>query len=322
METGLVLPTAAGIMNNQTALQKADLSVSDLTAGGLLQPAQAQRFIRIFIKEAVIGRIATVTPMRAPKQLIEKSRFNSRILRAGSEATALGLGDRSKLDLSKVELDAQLFKAEVRLSNEVLEDSIERGDLRNTVMQQMGESIARDMDEISVQGDTTSGDSFLASFDGMLAQATSNTVDATLATANKTILRDMIKTMPSEFLRNRQQLRFLTSVDADIDYRDSLSDRGTMLGDAFTAENRMAGYSGIGMLPVPLFPENLGVGSNTTNIILTDPKNINIGVWRNIRLESDKLVSEGVLIIVATLRFDMKYTEELAVVKAINVKVS
>ena len=34
-----------------------------------------------------------------------------------------------------------------------------------------------------------------------------------------------------------------------------------------------------------------------------------------------ELESEGVLIIVATLRFDVKYAEETAVVKAINVKV-
>jgi hypothetical protein len=73
---------------------------------------------------------------------------------------------------------------------------------------------------------------------------------------------------------------------------------------------------------VPLFPENLGTGSNCTNILLTDPKNINIGVWRNIRIETDKDISEGVLIIVATLRFDVKYAEETAVVKAINTKVA
>jgi hypothetical protein len=72
---------------------------------------------------------------------------------------------------------------------------------------------------------------------------------------------------------------------------------------------------------VPLFPENLGPGNNATSILLTDPKNINIGIWRNIRVETDKLVSEGVLIIVATLRFDVKFAEESAVVKAINVKV-
>lgn len=315
--------TAAGITDNRTLLQKAELTLGDLlVGGGLLQPAQAQRFMRIMIDESVILNQATVTPMRAPKQLIEKIRFASRILRAGSEATALSSADRSKPDLTKVELDAKLFKAEVRLDNEVLEDSIERGELRQTIMTLMGESIARDMDEVIVKGDTASADTFLAQMDGILKQATSNIVDATLSTMQKGIMRDMLKSMPSEFLRNKRSMRFYTSDDAELDYRDSVADRQTGLGDALLERDVPVTYSGIPLVAVPLFPDNLGVGNNTTNVILTDPKNINVGIWRNIRIETDKLVSEGVLLIVATLRFDVKYAEETAVVKAINVKVS
>jgi len=112
------------ITDNRTILQKADLALSDLlTGGGLLQPAQAAKFIRLLIDQSVIMPASTVVPMRSPKQLVEKSRFGSRVLRAGAEATALPAGDRVKPDLTKVELDAQLFKAEVRLDNEVLDPS-------------------------------------------------------------------------------------------------------------------------------------------------------------------------------------------------------
>jgi HK97 family phage major capsid protein len=311
------------VTDNRTLLEKADLALSDLTTGGgLLQPAQAQKFMRILIKEARLMGISTVVPMRSPKQLIEKIRFNGRVLRAGQEATALPVGERSKPDLSKVELDAKLFKAEVRLDNEVLEDSIERAQLRTTIMQIMGEAIARDMEEVAVNGDTTSGDTFLAQFDGILAQATSNVVDASSATLNKTIFRDMLKAMPSEFLRDKGRMKFMTSVDAEIDYRDALADRATVLGDKFLEQEAPVNFSGIPVMDLQLFPEDLGGGSDTTNVIFCDPKNINWGVWRRIRIETDKLVSEGVLLIVATMRFDVKYAEELAVVKAINVKVT
>ena len=311
------------VYDNRTILEKADLALADLTAGGgLLQPAQAQKFIRILIQESVVLKMSTVVPMRSPKQLIEKIRFGGRILRAGTEATALAAGDRVKPDLGSVELDAQLFKAEVRLNNEVLEDSIERGALRQTIMQLMGESISRDMDEVIVQGDTASGDAFLAKLDGILKQATSNVVDAAGATTNKTIFKDMLKAMPSEFLRNRKQLRYMTSVDSEIDYRDSLAERATVVGDKFLEQDAPVAYSGIPVVDVPLFPENLGVGNDSTNVLLTDPKNVNVGIWRNIRLETDKDISEGVLIIVATMRFDVKYAEETAAVKSINVKVA
>lgn len=310
------------VMNNRTILEKADLALADLTTdGGVLQPAQAQRFIRILIDKSVIMGQATVTPMRSPKQLIEKIRFASRILRAGSEATALPAGDRSKPDLSKVELDAQLFKAEVRLSDEVLEDSIERDALKNTIMQLMSESIARDMDEVIVQGDTASADNFLAQFDGMLKSATSNVVVGGGVAINKGMFKNMLKTMPSEFLRRKSDMKYLTSVDARIDYADAVADRATALGDKSLENDTDPRYSGIPILDVPLFPENLGGGTDETNIILTDPKNINVGIWRRIKLETDKLVSEGVLLIVATMRFDFKYQEETAVVKTTGVKV-
>ena len=313
----------AGLLDNRTILQKADLALSDLTiGGGLLQPAQAQKFMRILINEAVVLKQATVVPMRSPKQLIEKIRFANRILRSGSEAVALAQADRAVPNLGKVELDAQLFKAEVRLNNEVHEDSIERGQLRQTIMQLMAEAIARDVDEVIIQGDRTSSDPFLAKLDGVLKQASSNIVDAQNQTANKGVFRDMLKTLPHPFVKNKKLLRFFTSVNAEIDYKDSLSERATAGGDKYIEDDVPATYSGVPVLDVPMFPENLGPAANTTAILLTDPKNINVGIWRNIRVEVDKIVTDGVLVIVATLRFDVRYAEETAVVRAVNVKVS
>lgn len=315
------MSNGTGIIDNRSVLEKADLALADLLTGGLLQPAQAMKFMRILIKESKILSLATVVPMRAPKQLVEKIRFGSRVLRAGQEATALPVGDRVKPDLGKVELDAQLFKAEVRMSNEVLEDSIERGDLRQTIMQILGDAIARDMDEVIINGNTGSSDAFLAKLNGLIVQASTNQLNALDTKLNKSILRDAVKLMPSEFLRNPADLRFLTSVDAELDYRDSLADRSTALGDKFIEQAEPVQYGGIKVLPVPMFPENVGTGTHCTNILLTDPKNINVGIWRQIRIETDKLIGEGVLQIVATLRFDVKFAEETAVVKVNNVKV-
>lgn len=311
------------VTDNKVMLRKADLALSDLTTGGgLLQPAQAARFMRIMIDEAVIMKMATVVPMRSPKQLIEKIRFASRVLRPGQEATALAAADRSKPDLTKVELDAKLYRAEVHLSDEVLEDSIERAQFRQTVMQLMAERIALDADELIANGDTGSADAFLATLDGIRTQATSNVVNAGGATTNKTIFRDMEKTMPSEFLRNRTAMRFLTSMDSASDYRNALADRGTVLGDRMLEADAPIMWSGLRIMTVPVFPENLGVATNETEMLMTDPKNINVGIWRRIKVETDKEISEGVLKIVATMRMDVKYAEETAVVKSVGVRTS
>jgi len=308
-------------MSNRTILEKADLALADLTAGGgILKPAQAQKFMRLLVKQSVLMKLATVVPMQSPKQQISKIKFGSRILRPGAEATALGAGDRVKPDLSQVELDAKLFKAEVRLSDETLEDSIERGELRQTIMEMMAEAISRDMEEVIVAGDTGSADPFLAVMDGVLAQATSNVVDAAGNPISKNLLRDMLKTLPSEHLRDKKAMRFLTSVDADLDYRNTLAERATAVGDKFLEGDSPVLYSGVPVQPVPLFPENLGAGSDQTVILLCNPKNIHVGIWRQIRIESARDISEGTLKIVATLRFDVRFAEEPGTCKAINVQ--
>jgi HK97 family phage major capsid protein len=218
-------------MSNRTILEKADAALADLTAGGgVLQPAQAQKFMRLLIKDSVLMKQATVVPMAAPKQQISKIRFGSRILRPGQEGQSLATADRSRPDFSFVELDAKLFKGEVHLSDEVLEDSIERGELRQTIMQMLAEAISRDIEELIINGDTGSSDPFLATLDGLLRQSVSNIVDGDGQPLSKDLLTDMLKTLPSEFLRDKPGMRFLTSVDADLDFRNALAERPTAVG--------------------------------------------------------------------------------------------
>jgi Phage capsid family len=317
--------SSGGFLPNVSLLQKADMALSDLTSGGgILQPETAQKFMRILIDESVVMKLATVVPMKSFKMEVPKIRFLNRILRAGQEGTALAVGDRAKPNLTNVELDASLFKAEVRLPNEVLEDNIERDQLKQTIMQLMGEAISRDMDEVVVQGDPTSADPFLANLPagGMLYQSQSNIVDAQTQTLNKNVLKSMLKSMPTPFLRNSTLLKYLTHNYAEIDYRDTIASRQTPGGDAYLLESGEASYSGIPVVKVPLFPTDLGGGTNCTDVVLTDPKNVTVGIWREIRMETDKDISAGVVIIVASLRFDMRFAEETAVVTAHNVKVS
>jgi hypothetical protein len=154
-------------------------------------------------------------------------------------------------------------------------------------MQLMAEAIARDVDEVVIQGERGSGDAFLAKLDGILKQGVSNIVDAQGQPANKSVFRDMLKTMPHAFVRNKKQLRFFTSVNAEIDYKDSLSERATATGDKYVEQDVPATYSGVPVIDVPMFPEAQG-RPERASVILTDPKNINVGIWRNIRVESTR----------------------------------
>ena len=83
--------------SNRSILEKADMALADLTAGGgILLPAQAQKFMRLLIKQSELMGMATVVPMAAPKQQLPKIKFGSRVLRAGKEATRLSDAERAK----------------------------------------------------------------------------------------------------------------------------------------------------------------------------------------------------------------------------------
>lgn len=278
--------------------------------------------MQIMIKNAKLLPLVNASTMAAPTKVIPKIKFGGRVLRPGQEATALTLADRSKPDYSKVELNAKLFKGEVRLNNETLEDSVEGGNLKNTIMQLMSEAVSRDVEDLIVNGDTASADTFLASLDGVLKQATSHVVDVAGGTTTKEVFTDLFKALPQEFRRDKNALRYFTSGNSEVDYRNYLAGRATNLGDANLATAADISFMGMKILDIPMFPENLGVGNNATNILLCDPKNIHAGFWRQITVETDKNISDGVVVIVVSLRMDVRFEHEPAVAKAINVVVS
>ena len=337
-----------GFTSNRTILEKADMAIRDLQdGGGYLLPAQAQKFMRLLIKQSELMGMATVVPMASPRQQTPKIKFGQRVLRAGKEGTRLADQDRVKPDFSYVELDARLFKAEIDLSDETLEDSVERGELRQTIMELITEAIGRDMEEVLIMGDLQSPDPYLAQLDGVLVQTVSHVVDAGGEKLTKDVLFDTIRALPSEYLRVKKSLSFLTSVDAELGYRNTLAERATIGGDKWLETDVPVMYSGIPIRSIPLFPENLpapvlplpdpspppaagGAGAtpapappvprDRTTIVLANPKNIQVGIWRKVRIETWRDVSAGVLRVVATLRFDVKWADELGTAKILNLR--
>jgi len=311
------------ITDNRSLIQKADVAVADLSAsGGYLQPAFAKEFLDIVIKAGILMGLATVMPMKSHTQYIDKIKFGSRVMRSGAEGEELKLADRSKPDLGKTILTAKLLKAQCNLSDEVLEDNIEQRALQQHIMRNLGVAAARDLDELFIQGDVTSADAYLALLDGLLVQTGSHTVDWLDAKITKGLFRDMLKALPSQYLRDRPDLRFLTSVQAEIDYRDSLADRATPGGDVWLRDNVPVPYAGIPVIAVPMMPENIGTGTHCTDCLLSNPKNFTIGIWREIRFEVERRATAGKTYIVASMRLDAKWANEDAAVKATNIKVA
>lgn len=304
----------------RSLIQKADMALSELTTnGGILNPKQAAKFVAKILRRAVVMPLCDTISMDSPKQLIEKVGFTSRVMRAGTSRTALSQADRAKPVTEKVELDAKYLKAEVRMDNLILEDSIERGGLRTTIMNRLLDAIPRDLDELIISGDTSSSDAYLAMLNGLIVQAVSNVYDANDAELDGSLLKMLYRKLPVQYRADKANMVFLTGSNAEVEYRNTFGQRVGM--DAYLLEEKRIQYNGIPVLPAQMWPENMGDNTDQTVTLLTSTRNIKLGIWRAISIKTDEDISSDEIIIVVTMRMDVKYQEEEAVAKATEVRV-
>lgn len=99
-------------------------------------------------------------------------------------------------------------------------------------MQMIAERAAVDIEELLVNGDTSSSDSYLAQLDGIRKQATSHIVDAAGEELTRQTFKRGYKAVPPKYLRIPQEFRFYTSPGIEVEWKDRVADRQTNLGDA------------------------------------------------------------------------------------------
>ncbi|WP_113155976.1 hypothetical protein [Nitratireductor sp. OM-1] len=320
--------------SNSTLLRKADLAIEDLRAdGGELNPEQGASFIRKLIKQPTLIRRCRVVEMLASKRKINKIGFGRRILRKATSGVALTPAQRSKPSTEQIELNSKEQIAEVRLPYDVLEDNIERasaannegsntgpGGLRQTIIDLIAERAALDTEELGLLSDTdytNPGDpddeEFLAQGDGWLkiGKTVGNVYDVNNQTVSKTVFKNGLKTMPVQFQRNKPAINHFVSVNQETEYRDTLADRGTGLGDNMVQGTAPVFAYGSPVSAVSLMPEDTG--------IYTDPMNLIFGIQRQVSMEFDKDISARVYIIVLTMRIDFQIEEAEAAVVYENI---
>jgi len=298
---------------NQQLINKADLALADLASnGGLLAAEQTDRFVQVLIDSPTLLNRARVVTMIAPQKKINKIGFGSRILRPATSATQLADVDRAKPDLGQITLNSKEVIAEIHLPYDVLEDNVEGGNinavmgssaggLQDTLIQLLANRAALDLEELAILGDTGSGDPYLALCDGFLKRFTSHIVNANSATVSKDLFKAAIKAMPDKYLRVRGDNEFFISVDNETEYRDTVANRATGLGDsALLTANSMAAF-GSNVVAAALMPNSKG--------IYTNPNNMIFGIQRKVNLEYDKDIRARKFIVVLTARVDFQIEE-------------
>jgi hypothetical protein len=309
-------------LSNRVLLSKADLAVSDLiNDGGYLPKEYAADFVQGVVDESVYLGLIDTRPIRSHTQVVSKIGFSGHVLRAGNPGQALTVTERVKPTTDEVELTTRLFKAQLDIDDETLEDNIEGGTLQSTVLALLKQYVSWDLDVLVAQGNTASTDSFLKLLNGSINTVTTHTVNAGDNYLTSTYLRNALLAIPKKYNQAKARQRWLTSSTAEIWYRDALSDRGDALGAlALTTENPIT-YQGRALVGIPAFPDDIGTGSHCTAVLLCDPQLLRLGIWREIKFETGRNIERGVWSCVITLRCGLTWTEEDGVVKIYNVKV-
>ncbi|MEC1665513.1 phage major capsid protein [Bacillus halotolerans] len=310
-------------MTNQEAIRKAEMTLSSLSTGGLMNPTQASAFIRMVQDAPTILNDARVIEMDHDTQKIEKIGFGQRILRAAQEGVGLTKDQKAVPSTSTVNLSTKEVIAEVNITYDTLENNIEGEGLQDTIMQILAERAAVDIEELIVNGDTTSSDSYLAQLDGIRKQAVSHIVDLNGEELTRASFKKGIKAVPPKYLRIPQEFRFYTSPGIEVEWKDRVADRQTNLGDA-AVQGGLSSAFGIPVKGISnMQPYTIGeadASTDVSDIILTHPKNIILGFSRNIRIEVDKDIRRRMFVIVLTAKLDSKFEEEDAVAKILKVK--
>jgi len=285
-------------------------SQTQAAGGGILKPAQANRFIDFIVDQSVIMQNSRFVRMRTPVMEIDKVAVGTRLLVKATEVTDNSVN--VPVTFSKVSLSTTKMRLDWAISTESLEDNIEGAGLEDHIAQIMARQTANDLDDMFINGNASlAGSSTLTGADGFikLALAGGKLVDELGASASRSTFDRLLRALPSKYLQRRGELRYFSGSGVVQDTIYSLSNPNSAtanvagapspastVGDMAYLQGSMRGQGGIGttglapygipLIEVPLMPETAGNDySGTGNhgyVELTFPNNRIIGVHRDI----------------------------------------
>lgn len=308
----------------------ADLAVSNLTSGGgKLQDDQADTFYRKVIdRPGLIGDIRNVQ-MNSDTMNINKIGLGSMILKAAPTGTApylvdgvgetygnnrnLASADRFAPTFEQVQLTVKEYMAEIHLTDDVMENNLEKDNVENVILDLASTRLANDLEVALISSDTSDGAlaAVLQLQNGVLKRVTTNVVDAQNSSINLDIFADLQTAVPTKYMNNLSAMKYYVHNHKELAWRQALAARGTSLGDATLTGTRAVPALGVDLQKVAQMP--------TDKILFTDPKNIIMGIQRNMRLETERYPRARMTAFIFTLKIGFQLEQEDATAKAINV---
>jgi hypothetical protein len=215
---------------------------------------------------------------------------------------------------TKVSLSSVKLRLDWELSTESLEDNIEGASLEDHLAQIMARQTANDLDDLLINGNTSSNNALLKALDGFtkLSLAGGTVVDEAGNNISRSTYDRVLRNMPTKYLQRRNELRFFAGAGVVQDTSFSLQNpnsataatagapapgstygeqafmNGSIRANGGPGATGLSPY-GIPLIEIPLMPETVAGDYSPTSgshgyVELTFPNNKVIGIHRDITL--------------------------------------
>lgn len=292
-------------------IRKGDLTVGDLIQdGGYLPPEEEPKFLVKIYENSDFLQAVRREEMSSPKRKISKVGIAGNFLhKAPGDGVALEAEKRSKVFTDYIELETEELLGSMYMTYQTLEDNIEKGNFEETLMNTiLPPKIARDMCKVLLQGNTESGDSLLSSMDGVvkLLQTGSNVAafDQLTGQIDDDFWQDCLDSLPWQYRENDEGIRYILHPSAQDAWYRTIRARQTPAGDNIINAGHYVdyGFRGLPFTKTTFMP--------STNLVITDPQNIILGVQRGITIESARDIEARGIIIVVSIRIAIGIEEK------------
>ena len=298
--------------------QRADALAALLAGGGALPAEKAREFIRLVQNATPLLKAARVVEMPTPTYSLPKILFGSMIVKAApTDGDELAAADRSAPTVSEISLVAKDYMASVKVSDKFMEDNVENESIEDTFMTLIAERVGVDLETLALASDTLGAGAY-ALQDGWIKRITSNVVNAASVDLTRAHLEAALVAVALRFRAQGRHAFYVEEYAGEV-WRKTIGDRATALGDKAILEGTLPPAAGRPVIQVGNMPVTAGA-PNTAPALFTDPRNLILGMLRNIRIETERVVREQATYIVVTFRVAFAVEHEAAASKITLVK--
>lgn len=295
------LSSVSGLTPGQK-LTKATITTSGWSYG--LTITEANQFLDYVIDESVLLKQVRTIRMPGKKYRIDAIGLGSTVLKKGVAGT--DPGDTVSLSgPTQIELSSEEVIAIVSIGDDVLEDNVEGDAFVQHLLGMIGRAAANEIEQAAIHGDTAVPDAtgIMDRWDGWLklAAATGAHVTDAMGDADRywpgadgAKGTALIKSLPTKYRLDYRTLAFLLHNDLYLDYNDVLAGKG--FSEAWMAITGVTDVPlrSIKNVRVPRMKTDIAFTHDATPytdgtvVMLTDLRNLIVGIQRDIKIEPQR----------------------------------